>query len=181
MPRAHRDTFAGVFHVYAHSVWAAEQLFRDDVDRVAFQRELARTTAKIEWTCVAYCPMGSHYHLIVAVEDGMLPRGMHALNFRYALQFNGRHRMKGHVFAARYDSRRLVSNEHLLTAYRYVVNNPVEALFCDVAEAWPWSSYAETIGLREPSTFVDAARILDCFDGARDLRIAQLRRFVRDT
>src|SRR4051812_17667969 len=170
MPRAHRDAFAGVFHVYAHSVWAADRLFRDDVDRAAFLRELARTTAKVEWTFLACCLLGSHYHLIVGVEDRMLPRGMHALNFRYALQFNGRHRMKGHVFAARYDSRRLVNDADLLTAYRYVVNNPVEALLCDVAEAWPWSSYAETIGLRESSTFIDTARVLDCFDGARDLR-----------
>jgi len=178
MPRRLRDKTAGTFHVYAHSVWAASALFRDDVDRNAFLRELARATAKVEWTCIGFCLMTTHYHLILDVQDGSLPLGMHALNFRYACQFNARHGMRGHAFGARYDSVRIDSDEHLLTAYKYTVMNPVRAGICDRPESWPWSSYAGTIGAAEPHSFVEDSRILECFDGPRELAVARLRSFV---
>src|SRR5437870_204911 len=82
-----RDKAAGLFHVYTHSVWAAE-LFRDDRDRVVFVRELSRAVNKAQWICVGFCLMRTHYHLVLDVDDGALPTGMHALNFRYAIEFN---------------------------------------------------------------------------------------------
>jgi hypothetical protein len=89
--------------------------------------------------------------------------------------------MKGHVLGARYDSVRIEDEAHLLDGYRYVVRNPVEAGLCATPEAWPWSSYAGTIGLAEPHSFVDSSRIIGCFDVPRELQIAQLRRFVTES
>ncbi|HZD87831.1 MAG TPA: hypothetical protein VE088_07490, partial [Gaiellaceae bacterium] len=90
MARRNRDVAPGVFHVWAHSV-RDEALFRDDLDRMAFLRELARAGAKAGWRCIAYCLMDTHYHLILEVDAGVLPDGMHSLNFRYACWFNQRH------------------------------------------------------------------------------------------
>jgi putative transposase len=109
---------AGIFHVYTHSVWASPSLFHDEIDYTTFLRELARTTARTEWDCIAFCAIDTHYHLIVEVDDGVLPKGMHALNFRYAMQFNGRHAMKGHVMGARYDAVRIDDEDHLVAAFR---------------------------------------------------------------
>jgi len=179
MARRPRDTSAGVFHVYTHCVWASAWLFRDDADRLTFKRELARTTVKSGWTCIGYCLMRSHYHLIVEVDAGVLPNAMHALNFRYACQYNARHAMKGHVFGARYDSPRIRDEEHLLRTYRYVMRNPVDAGRCANPEDWEWSSHAGTIGLREAETFVDATAVIktiggDSIDAARE----RLREYV---
>jgi REP element-mobilizing transposase RayT len=178
MARRHRDTGAGIFHVYTHCVWAAPALFRDDTDRVSFLRELARATARIEWTCMAYCLMRTHYHVILDVEDGALPRGMHALNFRYACAFNQRHDMRGHVQAARYGSRRVADDEELKYVFRYVARNPVEAGLCADPADWPWSSYAATIGKTEPIPFVDPTRIINCFGDTPEQAIASLRAYV---
>jgi putative transposase len=145
---------------------------------MTFIRELARTTARVRWTCIAYCLMSSHYHLVLHVEDGVLPVGMHSLNFRYAMAFNDRHRMKGHVFGARYDSRRLGAEAEVVFCYRYVVRNPVEARLCSSPPAWPWSSYPATIGVAPPISFVDAGHVLDCFGETREVAIARLRAFV---
>jgi putative transposase len=172
-----RDKSEGLFHVYAHSVWAAE-LYRDDRDRLSFIRELARAGEIAGWICLGFCVMTTHYHVMVDVPDDALPIGMHSLNFRHAVKFNVRHRMKGHVLGARYDSVRIQHDEHLLEAYRYMVMNPVEAGLCATPEAWPWSSYAGTVGMAEPHSFVDSSRIIGCFDGPRELQIAQLRAFV---
>ena len=91
MARRYRDTEAGVFHVWSHSVWSA-QLYRADPDRMRFLSALARTTSRVGWRCSAVCVMTSHYHLILEVADGVLPVGMQELGFRYAAGFNARSR-----------------------------------------------------------------------------------------
>src|SRR5438552_1969654 len=65
MPRPPRDTRAGIFHVFTHCVWAAPALFRDDLNRMVFLRELARATQIFEWTCVGFCLIRTHYHLML--------------------------------------------------------------------------------------------------------------------
>ena len=169
---------AGTFHVYAHSVWTSV-LFRDDADRITFLRQLAATTARIGGTCISYCLLTTHYHLIVDVDDGELPVAMHALNFKYAMAFNGRHAMKGHVQGARYDSVRIRDESHLISAYRYVARNPVRAGLCESPLDWPWSSYRHTVELDDPS-FVDPSLVLGCFDGSREEMVKQLRDVVEE-
>jgi putative transposase len=180
MARRLRDKSAGLFHVYTHSVWAA-QLFRDDRDRVVFLRELARAVDKAQWICLGFCLMRTHYHMLLDVDDDALPLGMHALNFRYAVEFNRRHRMKGHVLGARYDSIRIEDEPHLLTAYRYAMRNPVAAGLCEAAEAWRWSSFAAAVGRAEPLEFVDPSMILGCFNGSREIAGEKLRAFVAES
>ncbi len=167
--------------MFTHCVWAAPVLFRDDVDRLTFLRHLARTTSAIGWTCIGFCLMDTHHHLVVEVGDGVLPKGMHALNLGYARDFNRRHALRGHVQSHRYGSTRIHSDSQLLTAFAYVANNPAKAGMAASACNWPWSSYAATVGLTAPHSFVDASRVIGCFDGARELAIARLRAFVEKT
>jgi len=180
MPRPPRDVDPGLFHVYSHSVWAADALFRDDEDRLTFLRELALATARVGWTCLGYCLMSTHYHLVLDVGADALPKGMHSLAFRYASYFNVRHAMKGHVHGRRYGCRRLTDDADLLGAFKYVANNPVEAMLCEKPEDWKWSSYAATIGLAEQASFVDPSRVLRCFADPLEFARAALRRHVNE-
>jgi putative transposase len=179
--RKRRDRTVGIFHVFTRSVWAADALYRDDSDRMRFLRELAVATAKTAWRCLAYCLMGTHYHLLLDVDADTLPRGMHSLNFRYAMGFNGRHAMKGHVHGTRYNAFRVNGETDLLSRYKYVARNPVEAGLCESPEEWPWSSYAATVGLATPQPFVRDELILGCLDGRREIAIGRLRRYVENS
>lgn len=176
MGRKRRDRAAGVFHVYTHCVWASKMLYRDDVDRSTFLRHLARVTEVVGWTCMAYCLMTSHYHLLLEVGDDVLPAGMHRLNLAHARDFNRRHRQRGHLQFAPYGADRIVDDGHLLDRFAYVVLNPVEAGICGTPEDWPWSSYSETIGSSERS-FVDPSLVLGCFEDAGE-PAAELERYV---
>jgi putative transposase len=180
MPRPPRDVAPGLFHVFTHSVWAADALFRDDDDRLNFLRELALAGARTGWTCLGYCLMTTHYHLVLEVGTGALPQGMHSLNFRYASWFNFRHAMKGHVHGRRYGSRRIVDDDDLLEAYKYVARNPVEAGLCRRPEDWPWSSYRAAIGLAKGESFVNPIAVLAAFDAPLEIARARLRRFVEE-
>lgn len=177
MPRPPRDTAEGVFHVFTHCVWGVPALYRDDTDRLEFLRHLGRVSARGGWTCLAFCLMRSHYHLIVKVEDGVLPPVMHALNLPYARVFNKRYGLRGHVQFDRYGARRIYGRDDLLGRYAYVVNNPLEVGACERAEDWSWSSHAGTIGMRPQHSFVDDSLVLACFEWPLDAR-AELRKFV---
>jgi REP element-mobilizing transposase RayT len=173
-----RDAAAGLFHIYTHCVWAAPALYRDDADRLEFLRRLAEVTRKPGWNCVAYCLMRTHYHLIVRVDDGVLPRAMHRLNLAYARHYNGRHGLRGRVQFAPYGSRRLHDEAELAVAFAYVANNPVRAGLCPSPAAWPWSSYGGTVGARALSSFVNAREVVDVFAGRGIDPRAALRAFV---
>jgi REP element-mobilizing transposase RayT len=172
VPRPPRDIAAGTFHVYSHCVYASAELFRDTGDRVTFLTQLARVTRRTAWTCVAFCLMGNHFHLIVRVEDGVLPKAMHALNLSYARGFNRRHGLKGHVMFARYGAKRIRTDASLAMRFRYVVRNPVRAGLCASPQDWPWSSYAGTAGLRQQFSFVDDRSIKALYSSLAELREA---------
>jgi len=169
-----------MFHVWTHCVWAAPAHFRDDHDRLEFLRRLARVTVERKWRCMGFCLMGTHYHLVLEVEDGVLPIAMHSLNLGYACQFNRRHGMRGHAQSGRYGARRIADSNDLINTYSYAMNNPVEAGLCSRASLWPWSTFRGTLGLAPASSFVDDGPVLGCFRRELDPRAA-LRRAVEES
>ena len=176
MPRGKRDLAPGLFHVWSHSVWT-NVLFQDDIDRMSHLTELAATTADFAWTCVSFTLLTTHYHLILETFDGSLGIGMKRLNLQLACGFNGRHRLRGHVVGGRYKSKRITTDEQLLTTYRYVARNAVDAGLCEKPGDWPWCSYRSLIEPVESCSFVDVSRVTGCFRPA-ETAIEQLRRYV---
>lgn len=181
MPAPHRDLAPGIFHVFTHCVWAAPAHFRDEFDYMTFLRHLATTTSKSGWTCVAFCLMPTHYHLIVEVGQGVLPLAMHRLNLGYSCDFNKRHGLRGHAQSGRYGASRIGDDSNLLTVFAYVANNPVKDGLATSARDWQWSSYPGAVDLAEPHSFVDPSLVLGCFDAPDELAVlAQVRRFVEE-
>lgn len=121
VPPKPRDTRAGIFHIYTHCVWAVPKLYRDDVDRLEFLRRVA-AAARPGWTCLQYVLMGTHYHLMAHVEDGVLPRAMHWINLGYARYHNRRYALRGHVQYWRYGARRIEDDTDLIRTYAYIAN-----------------------------------------------------------
>jgi len=178
MPRRPRDTSAGLFHVYAHGLWAAPSLFREDRDRSEFLRHLAYAMAKTNSICVAYCVMTAHYHLILQVDDGSLPAAMHLVNRRYARYHNWAYALRGHVLFDRYGSRRIVDQLDLLDTFTYLARNPVTAGMCEEPAHYVFSSYAATVRLVDGSSFVDASAVLAGVGRLAGDPVAALRRRV---
>ena len=137
-------------------------LFRDGADCLSMIGQIERVTLDTDWTCLAVCLMGTHYHLIVDADDHVLADAMKRINWAYAVGHNKRHGRRGHRSACKYVSIPIESDGYLLGCYRYVVRNPVEAGLRDRPEAWPWSSYAATIELSSAFSFVDATSSSAC-------------------
>ncbi len=175
MPRKPRPTAAGLYHVAARAT-AGERLFRDEHDFLRFRTELEHAVAREDCTCIAFCALATHYHVLLETGDDALPRAMKRLNERYARAYNARYGRRGHAFADRYLAVPVNDSEQLLTVFRYIAHNPMEAGLCSHPSEWPWSSYAATVGLVDNCSFVDPGLVLGCCDESVDV----LRRFVED-
>ncbi len=173
MGRQARPSAAGFYHVAARAQ-AEEGLFRDEVDYLRFETEVQLVHTSGGVRCLAACALTTHYHLLLETDDGALAPAMKRLNERYARAYNARYDRRGHAFAQRYLCVPVLSDEHLLTVYRYLARNPVEAGLCARPEEWIWSSYPVAIGRERRFAFVDASFMVRCFDGS----LAALRQFV---
>ena len=91
---------------------------------------LGKVSKRYNWYCHAYCLMKNHYHLIIETPEGNLSKGMRQLNGVYTQLFNKRHKRVGHIFQGRYKAILIQKDSHLIETCRYVVLNPVRALFC---------------------------------------------------
>ena len=139
MPRVLRTTLPdGYFHVISRGVGGCA-IFRDNADRRLFLSYLRACTDRNGWIVHAMCLMTTHYHLVVHSTRLDLSLGVQRLNGRYAQLFNERHGRFGHLFADRFTSRVIETEDHMHEACRYVVENPVRARLCDAADEWPWS------------------------------------------
>jgi putative transposase len=177
VPRLPRDRAPGFHHIGVNAA-GPSPYFRDEVDHIDWIRRLVILLGKYRWRCLGFCQLTTHWHALVEVPDESLSAGMRWLNSEYSKAFNGRHGRVGYLVRDRFWSRRKEDEAALLTAYRYVVDNPVRAGIVARAEDWPWSSFATTLGLNDSFSFVDASPILACL--ARDPGAARLalRRYV---
>lgn len=127
MPRTNTEdrSRVGAYHVYNRGR-NRRQVFIDDTDRNEFLGlvgRFARAHAQsIE--VVAYCPMGTHFHLIVwQKRAGGLGAFMASLMNAYVRYFNNRHGFKGALFQGPYRARHLATAKKFKWAVVYVHDN----------------------------------------------------------
>lgn len=124
--------------------------------------------------------MTTHYHLLLDVQTNALQPGMHAINGQYAQEFNKRHGRSGHLRGDRYGAEPVLTDAHMLRAYRYIDRNPDRAGLCEKPADWKWSNYRGSIGLEPPFPFVTDEPMLAYFGAQRAEAIRNLRAFVED-
>lgn len=155
-----------------------QAIFTFDEDRIDFLGCLDRVVARSEISCLAYCLMMNHYHLVVETHDGQLSRAMQALNGGYALRFNRRYDRDAHLFKNRFGAVQQKTDSQLIWTLRYTVMNPVRHGLCGRPEEWRWSSYRASVGLERAPRFLDLGRLLSFFGDVSERSTAQYRACV---
>ncbi len=149
--RSGRGTADIPFHVMNRGARRLE-LFETPADYRAFLFCLAESLEKIPVRLVAYCLMPNHFHLVaVPVEDGQLSVFMKHLLSTHAQRWRAfRHTTgNGAVYQGRFRAFPIQADVHFFTVCRYVERNALRAGLVARAEAWPWSSLAQTMGLHD--------------------------------
>ena len=151
-------------------------MFRDDVDRVDFGRQLGVGHERFQVEIHAYCLMSNHFHLLVHCPAGNLSEFMHIVSTTFARHCNDRLGRDGPIFRGRFHAVPVDSDAHVLTAVRYIHRNPLDITGVDSVEAFRWSSHRTYLGHRSPPTWMRTDRVLDSFGGD----IAAFHMFVAD-
>jgi putative transposase len=164
VPRRPREEAPGAIHHVVAKGNAGGLVAYDDYDRANLFGRLERAITHCRWSCLAYCLLNTHLHLILRTPDPNLGVGMQRFQAPYAQSFNRRHTREGHLFRGRFYSIRLQTDDHLYAAIIYVAMNPVRAGMVARPELWRWSSYAATVGHKPAPSYLDVSAALDLID-----------------
>ena len=149
MSRVARVVVRGFPHHVTQRGNRREDIFETGADREAYLRFLKTYCAKRGLSVWAYCLMSNHIHLVVIPqEEASLGTALRDTHTVYAMYFNSRTGLSGHVWQGRFFSCPLDESHHW-AAVRYVERNPVRAGMVARAEEYPWSSAAAHCGRRD--------------------------------
>lgn len=90
VPRRPRPDVPGAMYHVGSRGNNKDVVFFDDHDRRGFLDRLGRTSIRHGWMVLAYCLMGTHYHVVLQVPIGGLSAGMRLLNGGFSHATNRR-------------------------------------------------------------------------------------------
>lgn len=186
MARKPRLQFAGaIYHVMVRRN-GGNSLFKDNADRMRWMAGLEQQVGEYGIRLYLYCLMDTHAHMVFETPRANLSAFMGSLLTGYAMYFNRRHGLRGHVFESRYKSILVEGDIYLLRLSRYLHTNPVrtrasrrQSLKVRLAKLskYPWSSYRRYAGYVPARKPVEYAPILSITPG-RGAAADRYRRFV---
>ena len=140
MARLTRVVIPGLAHHVTQRGNGRQQVFFSERDYALYLGLLIEACSAADVSCVAFCLMPNHVHLILvpATPDG-LRHCLSRTHRAYAGFLNARRHVSGHFWQGRYGSVPMDA-AHLSEALRYVLLNPVRAKLVTGATAWRWSS-----------------------------------------
>jgi len=174
MPRVSRKkSQSKIYHIMLRGI-NQQSIFEDDGDYDKFMDILSTYKRDIGYEIYAYCLMGNHVHLLMKEGKEEISNTMKRIGTSYVHWYNWQYDRKGHLFQDRFKSEAVENDTYLLTALRYVHQNPVKAGLAKNGADYKWSSYMEYIGKEE---ITDTGFILEMFDTNRDKAIQKFIKF----
>ena len=127
MPRQPRLDAPGALHQVMGGAIGRTNLFRIDRDREDFLNRLAGQCMEGNLIGYAWCLLPNHFHFLVRTGRQPISRSLKKLLTGYVVNFNLRHKRRGHLFQNRYKSIICEDDPYLLELTRYIHLNPVRA------------------------------------------------------
>jgi len=123
-----------------------KDIFIDEEDKEKFIRTVIKKKANKSFKLYAYCIMDNHLHLVIKEQKETIAQIIKKIAISYVYYFNNKYKRVGHLFQDRYKSETIEDEAYLLSAIRYVHNNPEEAEITK-KEKYKWSSYPNYIDI----------------------------------
>ncbi|MBY0097314.1 transposase [Mesobacillus maritimus] len=162
MSRKHRIWYPGAkYHITSRGNRRAA-IFYDDFDHQAYLEILEEVRNYFPFQLHSYCLMTNHLHLQIETIHHHPKEIMKMLNSQYAMHFNKRHHLVGHVFQGRYGAEIIETAEYFLEVSRYIHLNPVEANMVKNPHDYTWSSYSAYIS-NDLNPHITTSKILSHF------------------
>lgn len=160
MPRrARKHGSLGIYHVVCRGI-GKQILFEEEADFQYYLRLLKQAKEMYPCEIYAYCLMDNHIHLLLYIPQD-LDLFIKSVSGRFAMYFNRKYDRCGHVFQDRFRSEPVENSGYLLSAVRYIHNNPEAAGICP-RDRYPWSSWQEYTGA---AVLIDPENVLAALGG----------------
>jgi REP element-mobilizing transposase RayT len=182
MPRQPRLDAPGTLHHVMGRGIEAGKIFRTKKDREDFLDRLAQLCRTGGWALYAWALVPNHFHLLVRTGKEPLAGSMRRLMTGYAINFNLRHKRRGHLFQNRYKSIVCQEDLYLLELTRYIHLNPFRAGLVHDLEAlgrYPWSGHSALLGQVERD-WQDTGAILGYFSRKHRESVRRYKAFVAE-
>ncbi|MCG8482865.1 MAG: transposase [Clostridia bacterium] len=160
MPRMSRQrSESGYYHVMIRGN-NKKDIFKKDEEKERFFEIIKKNKSENKWRLRAYCIMNNHAHLLIEECEYEINQIMKKINVSYAMYYNKKYKITGHVFQDRYKSEVVADDTYLLVLMRYIHQNPIKAGMVKNIKDYKWSSYNEYIGkATEKITDIDIIEI----------------------
>ena len=155
-----------------------QKIFIDEDDKKKIIDILQTIKANNACHIYAFCVMDNHMHLIIKEGYDSLSRLIKRIAVSYAYYFNKKYKRVGHVFQDRYRSENIEDDRYLLSAIRYIHQNPMKA-GVSTCEEYCWSSYQDYIS--ENASIADVKSILPIFSEDNSRATVEFVFFHRET
>lgn len=156
-----------------------KDIFLDNQDKTRFLNGIEAKSQDIAFSIYAYCIMDNHVHLLISAPEQELGAIIKGIAVRYASFYNWKHNRVGHVFQDRFKSEPIEDDQYLLTAVRYIHNNPVKAEIVENPADYKWSSYTQYL---KPISrgWLDTEFVLNIIDADRKNALREFELFSRE-
>lgn len=173
-----RYSASGCYHIMLRGN-ERKKIFLDDGDHQRFLDILLKKKTETQLLIYAYCLMDNHIHLVLRDDQNELSTIMKGIATSYAMFFNVKYNRVGHVFQDCFKSEPIEDERYLMSAIRYVHNNPVKAKIVAKPDQYEWSSYRSYVSPEE-ITIAEVRYILGMIGGNLNEAIQEFKRFSNE-
>jgi len=178
MARPLRIEFPGAFYHVMHRGNGGLNIFKSKRDREKFLGYLGKAVKRYGLKIHTYCLMTNHYHLLVETPQANLSQAMKWINVSYAIYFNRKRQLTGHLFQGRFKSILIDADDYLTQLSRYIHLNPIRAGIVDHLKNYQWSSYPAFSGYGKATKWLKTHWLLSQFGNKKRIAEKRYRNFV---
>ena len=143
--RKRREWYEGArYHLMGRGT-RRSAIFREEEDYAIFMMILVKAMEKYPFDLHAYCLMTNHFHLEITTYTDPIWMIMRMLMHHYAMTFNRKYGIGGHLFDSRYTSCLIADDIYFLEVSRYIHLNPVRAQMVREPQGYRYSSYSRYV------------------------------------
>jgi len=114
-------------------------ILRSDDIKELFLDVVRRAKKKYDFKLENFCVMENHFHLIIQPGRNVsLSAVMQWIMSVFAMAWNRRHKLTGHVWGQRFFSRIIRTLKDFLQVFEYIDSNPVRVGLVESALDWPY-------------------------------------------
>ena len=190
------DYFRGIFSVYEFNNANSVEIWRRRRDRITEKNKeklwdigsptiLDGRNKFVE--VLAFCFMPNHIHLLVRqIKDGGVSKFMQKIGIGLSKYFNKKYKRKGHVFQDAFNSVHIENDNQFMATVSYIFTNPIALIepkwkesgirnhsakeVVDFLEKYKWSSYQDSIEIKNFSSVTQREFLLEMMGGTKGLK-----------